>query len=116
MMPQTPIDSMDIPNPPPLEPAPRKTNWLIFFGLLLAPAVLALLAASAKADGLAIACLLVGGSLAGITCGTMLAKKMGRTHGNKILLGVMFAVLLGSLSFGLGFAGCMLGGFKMDFR
>jgi hypothetical protein len=107
---------MDTPNPPPLEPTPHKTNWLIFFGLLLAPALLALLAASAKADGLAIACPLVGGGLAGIACGTMLARQMGRTPGNKVLLGVLFAVLLGSLSFGLGFAGCMLGGFKMDFR
>jgi hypothetical protein len=105
---------MNTTNPPPLEPTPRKTNWLIFFGLLLAPAVFALLAASAKADGFAIACPLVGGGLAGIACGTMLAR--GRTHGNKILLGIVFAVLLGSLSFGLGFAGCVLGGFKMDFR
>jgi hypothetical protein len=107
---------MNTPNPPPLEPTPRRTNWLVFFSLLLAPAVLTLLAASAKADGLAVACSLIGGGLAGIACGTMLARQLGRTQGNKILLGVVFAVLFGSLSFGLGFAGCMVGGFKMDFR
>jgi hypothetical protein len=98
--------------PPPL----HKINWLVFFILLLAPAVLTLLAASAKLDGLAVGCPLVGGGMAGIACGTMVARRVGRTPGSKMFLGIVFAVLLGLLSFGLGFAGCMLGGFKMDFR
>ena len=111
-----PSSEFEHPQRPPLEAAPRKTNWLLFFGLLLAPAVLALLAAKSKVDGLAIACPLVGGGIAGIVCGTMLARQVGRTHRNMILSGVLFAFLLGSLSFCLGFAGCMIGGFKMDFR
>ena len=57
-----------------------------------------------------------GGGLAGIMCGTMLARLVGQTSRNKIVLGVVFAVLLGLLSFGLGFGGCMLGGFKVNFR
>src|SRR5262245_12891537 len=105
--PPEPISSNAEPASAPLP----KINWLVFFILLLAPAVLTLLAASAKVDGLAVGCPLVGGGIAGIVCGTMLARRVGRTSGSKILLGVVFAVLLGLLSFGLGFAGCMLGGF-----
>jgi hypothetical protein len=113
----------NVPPPEPISPNAESTspplpkiNWLVFFILLLAPAVLTLFAASAKADGLAVGCPLFGGGMAGIACGTILARRVGRTLGGKVLLGVVFAALLGLLSFGLGFAGCMLGGFKLDFR
>ena len=105
---------MNTPNPPSPEATAGKMNWGIFFGVLLAPAVVSLLAATAKVDGLAKACPFVGGSLAGIACGTILARHVGRTYVGRILLGIVFAVLLGSLSFYLGYVGCALGGYKME--
>lgn len=105
-----------IESPPPAAPLRRRVNWLLVFPLLLAPAVLSLLAASAKSDGLAIGAALLGGGLAGIICGVHIARCVGKTSGARVLLGFVFCGVLGFLSFCLGFAGCMMGGFKMDFK
>lgn len=113
---------MNSSNPPPIEPpqapAPiqHKVNWLIFFAALLAPPVLTLFAAMSKSDGAAVACPLIGGGIVGIICGIMLARRVGRTQGSRVLLGFVFTAVFGFLSFALGFVGCMMGGFKMDFR
>lgn len=104
------------PTPPPF-PKAAKTNWFIFFGVLVAPAIVTLLVAGSKAtEGLAMAAPLIGGGIAGIVSGIMLAKRMNRPTGAKVAFGVLFAVLFGFFSFALGFVGCMVGGFKMDFR
>jgi hypothetical protein len=106
------------PAAPSTEPeAPgHRLNWLIFFLVLLAPAALAFIGSITKVEGLAVAAPLVGGGIAGLICGIQLALRFGKTTGARVLLGCLFFALLGSLSLALGFAGCMVGGFKMDFR
>ena len=95
---------------------PVPVNWFVFFSLLLAPGVVALLGSLAKLDGLSVASPLLGGPVAGIICGILLARRIGRTPQSRIGLGILFAALLGFLSFALGFGGCMVGGFKMNFH
>ena len=103
--------------PPPLTPSERpKINWIIFFIVLLAPALLTLCAAKAGVEGAAVGCPLIGGGIAGIVCGIMLGRRLGRTQGAKVGLGILFTAVFGFLSFALGFVGCMVGGFQMNFR
>lgn len=99
---------------PLLPPVP--VNWWIFFAVLLTPAVLALLGSLQKIDGLAVASPLIGGPIAGIICGILLARRIGRTTSGRIGLGFLFVALMGFLSFVLGFTGCMVGGFTMNFH
>ena len=103
---------------PPPEPAtrlpPAQTNWLLLAGLLLAPAGLALLAAVAKVGGTITVCIpVVGGTIAGIAWGTVLGRRIGKTLGGKILLGVVIGAAFACVSFGLGYGGCMMGGFNI---
>jgi hypothetical protein len=97
-----------------VQPTAYKINWLLFWLVLLAPAAISFLAAMAKMDNIAILCPIVGGGIAGIFCATMLARRIGRTTESKILLGLLFSILLPLFSFGLGFAGCSLGGFQLN--
>ena len=99
-----------------VRPATYKINWLLFWIVLLAPAAVAFLASLANFEGIAVFSPIFGGLIAGNVCATVLARRMGRTRGSKILLGMLFSVLLSALSFGLGFAGCSLGGFQMNFH
>lgn len=111
---------MDIepPNTPLPEPAskvpPAQTDWLLLVGLLLAPAVLALLGAVAKARGdIVVGIPVIGGAVAGVVWGTVLGRRIGKTLGGKILLGVVIGAAFACVSFGLGYGGCMMGGFNI---
>ena len=99
--------------PPALESS-SKINWLIFFAVLLAPTVFALLGAMGKIEGLAVGSPLVGGGLAGIICGIMLGRRVGRTSAARVWLGILFVGLFGCVSFILSFFGCLMGGFQMN--
>ena len=99
---------------PSLPPVP--VNWWIFFAILLAPAVLALLGSLLKVEALSVASPLFGGPIAGVICGILLARRIGRTTPTRIGLGFLFVVLLAFLSFALGFTGCMVGGFTINFH
>ena len=73
--------SPPLPANPSLPPAPM--NWWIFFAILLAPAVLALLGSLVKVEALSVASPLFGGPIAGIICGIRLARYIHnqfRTH------------------------------------
>ena len=95
---------------------PARLNWWVFFAILLAPGLLALLGALLKVEALSVASPLFGGPIAGIICGILLARRIGRTLQARIGLGFLFVALLGFLSFALGFTGCMAGGFQMNFH
>ncbi len=100
--------------PPPALESSTKINWLIFFAVLLAPAVVALLGAMGKIEPLAVGSPLVGGGLAGIICGIMLGRRVGRTSAARVLLGILFVGVFGCVSFILSFFGCLMGGFQMN--
>ena len=110
---------MNSTNPMPVEPLETppperyKINWLVFFAVLLAPPVVTLLAAMIDFEGLAVGTPFVGGAIAGIACGIMLAFRVGRTRAVRVLLSFVFTAVFAVLSFALSFAGCMTGGFNM---
>lgn len=101
-------------SPPPATTSAPKLNWLLFLGVLLAPAVAALLGAMGKFEGLAVGSPLVGGGLAGIVCGVLLGRHVGRTSGARLWLGILFVAVFAVVSFMLSFFGCLLGGFQMN--
>jgi len=111
--------SMDSDRTPASDPPERakipRSQWILILALLLGPAILALFAAMAKLDILATASPLLGGGIGGIYCGTLLARRLGKTTSAKVLLGILFSGVFGCCIVGVGFFGCMLGGFHLDF-
>ena len=93
---------------------PARVNWWIFFAILLAPALLALVGSLLKLDDMSVGSPLIGGPIAGIICGILLARRFGRTVGVRVGLGFLFVALMGFLSFALGFTGCMVGGYTFN--
>lgn len=99
--------------PPPTQPPSGKFNWLLFLGVLLAPAMLSLGGAIGKIDGLAVGTPLVGGAIAGLLCGIYLARRVGRTSASRLWLGFLFVGVFACVSFMLSFFGCLLGGYQL---
>lgn len=97
---------------------PAQLNWLIFFAVLFAPPLLALLAARGgrPAEGMAAGIALVGGGLAGIACGVLLGRRLSRTAGMRIVLGLIFAAVLSVVCVGMSCVGCLAGGFRLNFQ
>ena len=93
-----------------------KINWRKFFGVLLAPAVVSLLASATGADPVAVLAGLLGSAGAGIACGVMLANGSDATPAKKVLLRIVFSIVFGVLSLLLSFFGCAVGGFTLDVR
>ena len=89
------------PNPPATTPptSPPKTNWPLFCGILLAPPVLTMvfgLEGVWKYGGeIAIPIAIYGSGISGLICGTMLARRSGRSLVTRIVLGIFFAVGIG---------------------
>jgi hypothetical protein len=107
------------PEPTPVRPNPTKQGrfkWLLVLSLLLGPAVLAFLGAMTKLDALAVASPLVGGLVGGVYCGVGLAKRFSTSTYPRILIGLFFGTITACAIIGIGFGGCVLGNFKMDFR
>ena len=100
-------------SPPPAAASSTKFNWLLFLGVLLAPAMFALGGSIGKIEGLAVGSPLVGGAIAGLLCGIQLAQRVGRTSATRLGLGLLFVGLFGCVSFILSFCGCLLGGYQM---
>ena len=96
-----------------------KINWLFFFAVLLAPAVVTAFAAAGSSDGngvaaiLAVASPLVGGLIAGFICGMYLAQGIGRTSAERLRLSFLFVGVFGCVSFILSFFACRWGGFPI---
>jgi uncharacterized protein YacL len=108
------------PNPPEnsaLESkSSRPINGFLVAGLILGPALLSLVAAMAKLESLAASIPVVGGILGGIICGVLFGGRMGKSVGVKVALGFLFAIIFFVLTLGLGFFGCMLGGYSLRFN
>ena len=103
------------PNSP---PPPAKLNWPIFFIVLCAPVVLTIVAVQLKRTGqdLAPFIAVLGGGLSGIICGAMLGRRIGSTTGIKIALAFTFALMIIPVCVGMSCFGCLVSGFKLDFR
>jgi hypothetical protein len=83
-------------------------NWPIFFGVLLAPAVAVMLGMMTNSGGVIVFATFIGSGWAGITCGTMLARRVARGGTLKALLVVVFSAVFAVLSFILCFVGCAI--------
>jgi hypothetical protein len=108
---------MEITQPDANGPAAKaaRFNWLIVIALLTGPAMLALIGALLKLDGLATSSPLVGGLISGLFFGVTMARRFGKTILVKILLGLCCGAVFAGLTLGLGVTGCALGdGFKLD--
>ncbi len=97
---------------------PVKTNWLVFFSVLLAPIVLTILAVflGAKNGNAAPAITFFGGGTAGIVCGVMLGRQLGKTGPTRVILGVLFVFIMVVVCIGMSSFGCMASGFQLNFH
>ena len=82
-----------------------KTNWPVFFAVLLAPAVLSLIGIAFNSGTLTVLATFGGSLLAGKICAGMLAGPRGYSTAVQWLI----AVGLAALSIILCFGGCMAG-------
>ena len=83
----------------------QEINWLVFFAVLLAPAVLTMLGMATGAFQLVMFATFIGSGWAGITCARMLARRFGWGAPLTTVLSLVF----GALSFILCFVGCVAG-------
>ncbi len=84
----------------------QEINWLVFFAVLLAPAVLAMIGMATNLVSLVMLATFIGSGWAGITCARMLARRLAGNGGTRVLLVAVFSVVFAVLSFVLCFVGC----------
>lgn len=82
-----------------------KTNWLAFFALLLAPAILSFIGIALDIGAVVFIATFGGSLVAGKMCSTMLEERRGLSSASKWLM----AGVLAMLSFFLCFGGCVAG-------
>jgi len=112
----------DEPTPPPQTSAtilsgPGRVNWLAFWIVLLAPAVLTIgsVLVGSRTGEAAPGIALIGGGISGIVCGAMMGRRFGRTNGMKILLGIIFAAVFAVVCIATSCCGCLASGFNLNF-
>src|SRR5260221_2351742 len=91
----------------------QRLNWPLFLGVLLAPVVLTILAASLIPNdySIAVASLVgfVGGGISGVLCGRTLGKRLGKTERQQTALGILFAGVFAVVCIGMCCFGCLSG-------
>jgi hypothetical protein len=107
-----PVPTPDGPNPA----TQGRFQWVLILTLLFGPAVLAFLGAMIHFDGLAVASPPIGGLVGGLYCGIRLAKRFSTSTYPRILIGLFFGTITACAIIGIGFGGCVLGNYRMDFR
>jgi hypothetical protein len=107
---------MDSSQSPP--PVPVRTNWFLFFAVLLAPTLLTILCVKAgrATHDLSVGTTLLGGPAAGIICGIMLGRRLGNRAESKVVLSLVFAAALSVCCVGMSFFGCLTSGYALDLR
>lgn len=100
------------------QPTAAKLNWPIFFIVLCAPVVVTVIAVHFGRTGqdAATAIAILGGALGGIICGAMLGRRIGTSAGMKIAMSFVFALMIIPVCVGMSCFGCLVSGFKLDFR
>src|SRR6266498_3719159 len=89
-------------------------NWLAFFTVLFFPPILTVLVLllGAKQGGTAPTIAMFGGGISGTICGVMLGRRFGSTGATKIVLGVVFALVMGVACIVMCCFGCVAGGYE----
>jgi len=89
---------------------PVKIKWLVFFAVLLGPAISTMLIASFKSPNLTSLWVLAGSPIAGIVSGVMLSRACSRNVGVRVLLALVFAFVLSAFCLISCFFSCGLAG------
>jgi hypothetical protein len=101
------------------DPAPlARTNWKVFFGVLLAPVVVTSITAvilRGPHDNVSPFIGLAGGGAAGIACGIMLAFRIGKTSETRVVLSILLAAVMAAVSVTMCCIGCNLSGYELSF-
>jgi len=103
---------------PESNPRPAGLFWILLLACLLGPAILTSLAALADrssrgpAPGIAV----LGGLVGGIGFGILLGRRLGRTPGWRIVLGLILAATGVVACITIATIGCLASGYHLDFR
>ena len=103
--PIAPVPPIVPPATPPSAERPR--HWLLFFVVLLTPAVLTMLTNHGATSGFSFFSLFCLTPVAGIVCAALTLPRH-RSIIIRVLLGVPLAIALWGVSFALCFAGCAI--------
>lgn len=95
-------------------PAKSTRGWLIFFGVLLLPALLTLV--TARSDNVWPFFTFGLSLITALYCGFWVAGRICRTTGARLAVGGALSGGFYALSFILCCAGCAVGGAQLDFR
>lgn len=103
--------------PPPV-PAPAHFNWLIFLAVMLSPVVLTMLTVllGVNTGDTAPTVAFLGSGAAGIFCGILLGRRLGKTMSAKIVLGLLFAVAMVVVCISMSCGGCLVSGYQLNFH
>lgn len=96
---------------------PVKTNWWAFFFALIAPVLLSIFAVllGANSGNTSPMIAFFGGGAAGVVCGVLLGRQLGRTVVTRFLLGVLFTLIMMVVCIGMSCFGCLASGFQLRF-
>lgn len=108
---------MNDPAPPPV-PAPPYFNWLLFLAVMLSPVVLTMLTVRLgdKSGDAAPAVAFFGGGAAGIVCGILLGRRLGKTMPLKVLLSLVFTFVMAVVCIGMSCGGCLVSEYQLNFH
>jgi hypothetical protein len=111
----------DLPPPPgaarSLDPGQR-ISWPWFFVCLFTPVLLTMITVRlpSQAGGSFLLIALYGGPVSGIICGAMLARRLGRTDGTKIMLCFVLIPAMIAVCVVMNFFGCLAAGNTLNLR
>ena len=102
---------------PPI-PTPARFNWRLFLAALLTPAVATVLTVllGAKSGDPAPVVAFFGSAAAGIFCGIMLGRRLGKTTPTKIVLSLVFTLVLAVVCLGMSCGGCLASEYQLNFH
>ncbi len=82
---------------------------------MLVPTIVTIISVPAKLKDLAPTIAVLGGGVSGIICGAMLGRQLGHTRHQRIVLGVVFAFVMGAVCIAMNCFGCLAGGYNLEF-
>jgi hypothetical protein len=96
-------------NHPPPVPATARFRWLLFLAVMLSPVVLTVLTVllGARSGETAPMIAVFGGGAAGIICGILLGRWLGKTMPAKIIISLLFALTMVVVCIGMSCGGCL---------
>jgi hypothetical protein len=114
-----PMEAPALESSPPLAPVIFRPR--LFFSIFLAPPLLTVLIVLLSfgsrdvQDGAALVALF-GGGIAGITCGIMLGRRLGKSSATRVGFSLLLGPIMVVVCVGLSFFGCMVSGYQLSFH